>query len=711
MSPRRRHLALKPERIRSIPFARRIILLTLVFLGTVYAANVLILTHYYNVLAERERDSRNAKAALLAEHAGRALAAVDLSLETIADTLKQRLPLDEPTVFTQLLLDRYRKQLPQVRALLVADQDGHLVNTTRSFPPPELNLADRPFFSQQKKWLGVGLYLDRMQINRIDHQPFFALSRPILDDDGNFRGIVASITDPAYFAAFYRPDGENIGEIALLERTDGAVLAGTGLSDRRMTEKGDDLLADRAVKSMQDKTDVSVAPIQGFPAKIILIGRPTITSPEFLTFCAMDATLLLVMTIIAWWLAAAAAREATAVDREARARRTAEARLLSAIESAPAAFALYDGDDRLVLWNEIYRSFFAPINDAIVPGKTFQELTEAAIAYRAFAHIHPDEQEFLRWRMDQHRLGLGEPVLQLRDGRWILMRERRTQEGDTVLFYSDITPLKEREEQLGLARQQAEQANQAKTAFLANMSHELRTPLNAIIGFSEMIERRVLGPIPENYRQYGEIVRASGQHLLSIINDILDIAKLNSGKTELHLEPVDVNRTIDEAVSIISNKATSVGVEISTTFDPARPQIEADPVRLRQVLLNVLANAVKFTPAGGHVGVATTIVDAELRIIVTDNGVGMAPEDIPRALEPFIQVGGENTPAREGTGLGLPISKTLVELHGGRFEITSAPRRGTIITISFPIPSTSGAGAVQPAPDVAPRAAARGVTA
>lgn len=711
MSPHRRHLAAKFEGIRAIPVARRIVLLTVVFLGTVYVGNALILAHYYGVLAERERDSRNAKAALLAEHAGRALAAVDLSLETIAGTLGQRLPLDKPTVFTQLLLDKYRKQLPQVRALLVADQDGRLENTTRSFPPPEFRLADRAFFSQQKKWLGIGLYLGRMRISRVDHRSFFALSRPILDNDGNFRGIVASITDPAYFAAFYKPDGENIGEVALLERTDGAILAGTGLSDRRMIEGKGDVLADRVVTTKRDQANVAIAPVRGFPAKIILIGKPTITSPQFLSFCAMDATLLLVMTVIVWWLAAAAAREAAAVGREAGARRTAEARLLSAFESAPAAFALYDSSDRLVLSNGIYRSIFAPIKDAIVPGKTFCELIEAAVANRAFAHAHPDEQEFLRWRMDQHRLGIGEPVLQLRDGRWILMRERRTKEGDTVLFYSDITPLKEREEQLGLARQQAEQANQAKTAFLANMSHELRTPLNAIIGFSEMIERKVLGPIPENYRQYGEIVRASGQHLLSIINDILDIAKLNSGKTELHLESVDVNRIVDEAVSIISNKAASAGVQVSTTLDPVCPRIDVDPVRIRQVLLNVLANAVKFTPAAGHVDISTAVVSSEVRITVMDNGVGMAPEDIPHALEPFTQVGRDHTPAQEGTGLGLPISKTLVELHGGRFEIISAPKQGTVITISLPIPRADRTGTDKPAVDIAVRVAAAGVSA
>ena len=695
MSLRRRVAIIGLQHIRAIPFARRIVLLTILFLVAVYAGNALILGHYYGVLAGRERDARDARAALLAEHAGRALAAVDLSLRSIADGLKARLPLDKPTIFTQLLLDKYVKALPEVHAIFVLDVDGRDVNSSSSFPPPTLNASDRMYFSEQKKWLGIGLYLDRLQVSRVDHRVVFTVSRPILDNNGNFEGVVAAVIDPAYFSDFYGQRRGQQGNVVLLERNDGAILAGTGLSDKDLAE-GDLKSLSRHAKAYS--TD---AEIHGFPAQIVLVGKPTITSPQFLSFCAMDAGLLLVMTIIAWWLANAAAREATAVDREARARRTAEARLLSAFENAPAAFALYDSDDRLVLSNSIYRSFFAPIKDLIVPGKTFQELSEATVKYRAFADGHPDEREFLRWRMDQHRLGIGEPVLQLRDGRWILMRERRTEEGDTVLFYSDITPLKEREAQLGLARQEAEQANQAKTAFLANMSHELRTPLNAIIGFSEMIERKVLGPISENYRQYGEIVRTSGQHLLAIINDILDIAKLNAGKTELHLEPVDINRTIVEAIAIMSRKADTAGIAIVTDLASQAPVVDADPVRIRQVLLNVLANAVKFTPVGGRIDVSTSVTPTNLRIAVKDNGVGMAPEDIPRALEPFTQVGRERALAQEGTGLGLPISKTLVELHGGRLEISSAPKQGTTVTIDLPIRRAGQPATDKPKLDIA----------
>lgn len=822
-------------RLRSVPLARRIILLTIVLLAAVYASSALILTHYYEALSARQREARQAKAQLLAEHAGRALAAVDLSLETIAEALKARPPLARPTVAAQRLLDKYKSKLPQVRALYVADAQGRLLNTSLQFPPPKLNVSDRQYFVAQRKGRGVGLYLGRITVCRADHKPFFAMSRPILDDDGHFRGIVVATTDPQYFASFYDPPAEQMSETVLLERGDGAVLASAGMPSASRTAPGHPIL------HRSDRTQAAIAKVRGFPARIILIDRPIFTLPQFVNFLALDFGLLIVMTAMGVYLAATAAREAALVDREAQARRTAEARLLSAIESVPAGFALYDRDDRLVLSNDLYRSFFARGEDWMKPGKSRRELREAAIAggiliapgALAAGTGSPPRPA------GQDAADQDEPTVQLHDGRWLLMRQRWTKDGDTVVFFSDITSLKQHQEKLerltetqrlfvdalehiptGLmlcdsedrlvfcnsatrryfpnvaellvpgtpfetlvraqvgsqylpsatadpeqwitermaqhragatdavrayadgrwaqiverhtesgctigirtditeikqteealrqseeaeraARQAAEQANQTKNAFLAHMSHELRTPLNAIIGFSEMIALRVKGPLPEIYRHYGEIVCASGRHLLSIISDMLDIAKLNAGKTELNLEPVDVSAIVREAVSMVSEKADNVRVHIALALAARCPEIEADEVRLRQVLLNLLSNAIKFTPAGGRVEVSTAVGASDLRIAVSDTGVGMAPEDIPRALEPFTQVGNNGSAAREGTGLGLPISKSLIVLHGGRFDIASAPTQGTTVTISLPLHRNDEPAAQAPALDVA----------
>jgi signal transduction histidine kinase len=788
-------------RIRAIPLARRIILLTVVLLAAVYASSTLILVHYYAALAGRERDARDAKAQLLAEHAGRAIAAIDLSLETIAEALKARLPLQKPSIFTQLLLDKYLKNLPQVRALIVAGADGFEVNGSHAFPPPKISVADRSFFSVQKKWRGVGLYLDRVATSRIDHKPFFAMSRPLLDPDGNFRGVAAAITDPHYFANFYDPHAEEIAQTVLLERDDGAVLASAGVPYEALTG-GDEQLT-RGL----DQGRVSVGWVQGFPAKVVVIGRPASASPQFRTFLALNLGLLVVMTAMGLCLATAAAREAAAVGREALARRTAEARLLSAIESAPAGFALYDRDDRLVLSNDLYRSFFGssaeaamperPSNDdhqpilqlrdgrwlmtrgrqtkdgdtvvfysditplkehqarleqlneaqrlfvdalehipsglmlcdpedriifcnaatqryfpevadLLVPGTPFEVLVRAQVATGFLPAATADPESWIAERMAQHRAGDTNAVRAYADGRWAQIAERRTENGCTIGIRTEITEIKQKEEALRIseeaeraARQAAEQANQAKTAFLANMSHELRTPLNAIIGFSEMIALKVKGPLSETYREYGELVCASGRHLLSIINDILDIAKLNSGKTELRFEPLDVAAIIGEAVSIVSKKADSAEVKVLTEFAARCPQIQADALRLRQVLLNLLSNAVKFTRPGGQVVVSTAVVADELRIVVKDTGIGMSPEEIPRALEPFAQVGSNAKGAQEGTGLGLPISKSLIVLHGGRLDIASTPEQGTTVTISLPICRSGAPAAAEPMLEVA----------
>jgi len=205
-----------------------------------------------------------------------------------------------------------------------------------------------------------------------------------------------------------------------------------------------------------------------------------------------------------------------------------------------------------------------------------------------------------------------------------------------------------------------------------------------VIGFSQITEQGMFGPQPARYREYATLIRRSGEHLLTIINDILDIAKLQSGKTELRLEISAVASIVDEAVRLVAPRAESARLTLAQDIAPGLPPVRIDLTRIRQVLLNLLSNAIKFTPAGGTVTITARPCAGAVEIAVRDTGIGMAEADIPKALEPFGQISNAMTRAHEGTGLGLPLSKSLVELHGGQFAIKSAPGRGTIVTITLP---------------------------
>ena len=677
-------LARVRERLQKIAFARRIVIVTVALLALVHVGNVALVIHYFHMVDARAGEARVARANLLAEHAARTLGAIDLSLQTIADALKRQPNMGKPTVFTQMLLDRQAKQLPQIQTLATVDQNGITLNISGKFPAAAIDVSDRPHFAEQKKWRGVGFYIGPLSVSRRDDREFFPISRPILDNDGNFLGIVAALIDPTYFSGFYGPTGQAAGETALLERTDGTALAGLNSYGREIgstNTNGDQILAH------PNKRNRAVAEVPGYPLRVVVAGMPTWTTPQFTTFVATDVALIATMTLIALFLAAAAAREASVVARAIAARETAETRLLDAIESAPAGFALFDRDDRLVLSNSLFRSFFSQVGHEIAPGNPFEDIFRAGVANRVYADTDTDtdEAEYVSRRMERHPKA-GEELLQkLEDGRWLMTRERRTNEGGIVCFYSDITPLKEKEEALVIARERAEQADRTKSAFLANMSHELRTPLNAIIGFSEMIERALVGPISAKYRQYGEIIHGSGQHLLAIIGDILDIAKLQAGKTELNLEAMDIAHAIDEAIQIVSKRAADGKIAIRADIAVGLPRVEADPIRLRQILLNLLSNAVKFTPENGKVSVTACAVAGSVDIAVTDTGIGMAPEQILLAMEPFTQITNRLNQHREGTGLGLPITKKLVELHGGSIDLASALNQGTTVTIHLPL--------------------------
>ncbi|HWA49809.1 MAG TPA: ATP-binding protein, partial [Dongiaceae bacterium] len=359
--------------------------------------------------------------------------------------------------------------------------------------------------------------------------------------------------------------------------------------------------------------------------------------------------------------------------RETALRLSAENRLTDALESSNEGVLLSAPGGEIVLANSSLRAFFPALCETLVPGTNFEA---------ALAAIQTELASGTQGVID---IG-GHAELQLASGHWLRLTGSATSEGGTILFFSDFTAVKEREESLRKAKQEAEAANEAKNRFLANMSHELRTPLNAIIGFSEMMTGAVHGPMgATQYNSYASDINASARHLLAIINDILEVAKIEAGRFNLVEEETSVADLCAIALKMVRERAEQRGVLLRSEVGPALPNIIIDQRAMRQVLLNLLSNAVKFTKASGEVTLrAQMAMDGELMLQVCDTGIGMREDDLNRVLQPFVQVENEFGRKFEGTGLGLSLSKQLIELHGGRLGIVSKPDFGTTVTAYLP---------------------------
>jgi two-component system, cell cycle sensor histidine kinase PleC len=383
-------------------------------------------------------------------------------------------------------------------------------------------------------------------------------------------------------------------------------------------------------------------------------------------------------------------------EAEARVSRL-EHQLRAAIENFSGPFALWDARKRLLLWNQSFAEAFNLGPDILRPRASYEAIAAASTpSIRREKHdpSNPDVR-----------------IIELTTGEWLHVVERRAADGGVITVGVDITPLKRKEEELArnerrltdalsraesqeyrikaLAReaheerQKAEEASRAKSTFLANMSHELRTPLNAVIGFSEIMAKELFGPLPnEQYKQYAADIFDSGNHLLELINDILDMAKIEAGKLTLSPRPLDPMVAIEQAVRLTKRKAEEKGLSVVVDAEDL-PEIEADHRAVKQILLNLLSNAVKFTDQGAIMVHARGGPNG-LTLRVVDTGCGIPPEHLPRLARPFEQVEEELTRNNSGTGLGLALTKSLAEMHGGKLSIQSEVGRGTIVTITLP---------------------------
>jgi signal transduction histidine kinase len=369
-------------------------------------------------------------------------------------------------------------------------------------------------------------------------------------------------------------------------------------------------------------------------------------------------------------------RETAAARAAENTAQAAGLRLRVAIDSIPDGFVLYDAADRLVLCNDKFVEFCRPAANVI----------RTLVTAGALSTAHGDvDHRVTRWR-DRGGDSTASFEERMTDGRWLRISEQRTPDGGVVSVLTDITELKQREEALRDAKDSADRANHAKTAFLATMSHELRTPLNAVIGFSDMMAQEVFGPIGDpHYAEYAQDIRNSGQHLLAIINDILDMAKIESGKLEMSEARFALSDLITDAVRLLRERARAAGIELVVEIGAEPLVLQGDRQLIRQVLLNLYSNALKFTPPGGRVHTEIDRrPDGSVVVRITDTGIGIARADLVRVLEPFVQVENYLQRRHDGTGLGLPLVKAMVELHGGTFELDSVLGGGTTAAVTFP---------------------------
>jgi two-component system cell cycle sensor histidine kinase PleC len=375
-----------------------------------------------------------------------------------------------------------------------------------------------------------------------------------------------------------------------------------------------------------------------------------------------------------------------------------ERQLRAAIENFSGPFALWDSRRRLLLWNQSFAEAFR-LGPDILRARASYEAIAAASTAQIRRERHDADNPDVR-------------VIELAHGVWLHIVERRAADGGLITVGVDITPLKRKEEELArnerrltdaltraesqeyrikaLAReaheerQKAEEASRAKSTFLANMSHELRTPLNAVIGFSEIMAKELFGPLAnEQYKQYAADIFDSGNHLLDLINDILDMAKIEANKLTLSPKPLDPMVAIEQAVRLTKRKAEEKGLSIVVDAEDLS-EIEADHRAIKQILLNLLSNAVKFTDKGAIMVYARGAAD-NITLRVIDTGCGIPPEHLPRLARPFEQVEEELTRNNHGTGLGLALTKSLTEMHGGKLAIQSEVGRGTIVTVTLPV--------------------------
>jgi len=655
----------------------------------------MLLDSYRMVRLHTIQSAQNVASAL--EHdIARNLELYDLSLLAVVEGL--RLPeIDtvSPEIRNGVLFDG-AATAEYLGSLFVVDETGRVRMDSRAPAPPNTNVAQQEFFRVHQQG-DAGLHISGPLKDPSTGDWQIILSRRLEHGDGGFAGVVFVGLRLDFFKQLFAAidDGPG-GAISLLSSTGrlvyrhpdsapptGRTHAGSGSLPGNSQSRAGSFEA----VSPYDGVDRFYAfqRVGNFPLLLTIgIARET-------AFAEWNRKALAAVGAMVGLIAAIGIL-GTALVAELRRRGRAEQ---SALESAQRYQILAEHSfDMIVRFDprNQRRTYVSPSCRRLY-GYEPQE----AVAVAATEIIHPDDLPAVRAAVERVERGEQMPVTyrgRRKDGSYIWveatlmpLKDPATGLTDIVSVVRDISERVRDAEALQAAKEQADAANRAKSEFLGTMSHELRTPLNAIIGFSEMLQMEVWGPIgQEQYRSYASDINSSASHLLALINDILDLTRAESGKMELHEEVFDVAAAIQSVVRLCGPRIEQAKLAVDVDLPADLPLLRADEQKTRQVLFNLIGNAVKFTPPDGRIEIAARFDPQDgLAITVSDSGIGIAAENLERVLEPFAQVDSSLSRSHSGTGLGLPIVKRMMELHQGNLSLTSSIGSGTIATVRFPI--------------------------
>jgi signal transduction histidine kinase len=639
-----------------------------------------------------------------------------VGIERIVDTVLPTTALDSRSLST--VLSQFNEQSLSVSDILILNANGREVNRANPSVEADREYAHRRFFTAHHAGAPPALYIEAPEPGPAGTGWSTMMSRPLMHG-GAIAGVIAVEVPIVTFTDFYDAIRPSVGTRITLLLDDGTMVASSPASDASIAAppiSAKTVLAFAANRPAGLIEEPSAADgMSTLRAFYRVPGRPLIISVsrahadvlrQWYKECAAAAVAFLLFALTAAglaWLAVRALRAgqfAAANLRRSEARLKRQSSLLqNTLDSIGEGLSVFDPRGRLIARNRRFCELLDLSADLAIGVSLCEILTSQANRGDFGDTELPAE---VARRLEQFYSDV--PTVKERitgSGRTLQIRRSAMPDGAVVTVYSDITELKAGETRLLQARSQAELANHSKSNFLANMSHELRTPLNAVIGFTEIISQELFGPIGnEKYLEYIKDVHTSSLHLLSIINDVLDMSKIEAGKLELQKEPVTLQNVIADVIRIVHERAGSRGIELLSELADEPVVIWADERAMKQIFLNLLSNAIKFSQEKGNVHIRVKVEQTDVAVIeVEDRGIGMDKDEQERALQPFGQAKPATTRNYGGTGLGLPITKGLVEAHGGTLTIFSRPGVGTTVRLALPIqpdtPIPAGASETQ----------------